>query len=66
MNAMSKTSAELNEPIASFELNFKPQSKSSSSVARFDMSRDELSNVLGSLQSIQSTFEAILSQQSGK
>jgi hypothetical protein len=63
MNAMSKTSAELNEPMASFEFNFKSQT--TASVARFDMNREELSTLLGSLQSVQSAFETILQQQGG-
>lgn len=61
MNAMSKASAELNEPIASFELNFVAQAKPPSS-ARFDMSRDELSSLLQSMQNIQNTFETIVQQ----
>jgi hypothetical protein len=59
MNALSKTSAELNEPIASFELHL--SNHADKSVARFDMNRDELNKLLEQFQTIQTTFETLAS-----
>lgn len=65
MNAMSKSSAELNEPIASFEFNLANSSTvcadGQDSMARFDMNRGELSQLLESFNAIQSAYESIVS-----
>jgi hypothetical protein len=68
MKALSKNAAEVNAPIAYFELNVsKPSSKGPSqprdkqSVV-FDMNRNEVQNILDQLTQIQETYEKIVNK----
>jgi hypothetical protein len=63
MKAMSKSSSEINEPIAFFEMGLHDKSRGHGApgekIAKFEMSRDEIQNMLHSIQEIQTAYDKI-------
>lgn len=62
MKTISKNSSDINEPVAFFEMDFaQPQQDDhkKKKVAKFEMNRDEVQDMLKSLQDIQSAFDNI-------
>lgn len=59
MNVMSKQSSEINEPIAHFELNMTNTNKKNPQnnlIAKFEMSKGEVTDMLTQLNAIQQCF----------
>ncbi len=64
MKAMSKSSSEINESIAFFEMELQNKSNSanggqSQKVAKFEMNREEIQQMITSLQEIQKAYDGI-------
>ncbi len=63
MKAMSKASAEINQSIAFFEMDLQNRSGLSgprnNKIAKFEMNRDEIQDMIDSLQEIQKAYDTI-------
>ena len=58
MKAMSKQSSDINEPIASFEINL-----SNKKTANFDLNREEISAMIDKLNEIQTNYDNLINTQ---